>query len=285
MGQQIRMGGVPEHFNFPIHLAKERGDFDAIGVDLQWKDCSGGTGQMTRALRENELDVVVALTEGVVLDIINNNSSRIISGYVKTPLIWGVHTAVTNELTDMSDIFEKVHAISRFGSGSHLMAIVHANSQGESLNTERFKVINDLPGAIDSLNRHETDVFYWEKYTTKPFVDSGRLKRIGEYITPWPCFVIAASDRVLQDHPEKMDQFLDVINESCGRFMEDPDVIQLTAKRYGLDPRDVEKWYHKTEWAINSWVSDKMINSVVYHLRIAEIISEDQKVPELIWKR
>ena len=35
---KIRLGGVPEHFNLPIHLAKERGVFSSRGVDLEWTD-------------------------------------------------------------------------------------------------------------------------------------------------------------------------------------------------------------------------------------------------------
>ena len=42
----IRVGGVPEHFNYPWHLAKERGLFRS-GTDelsVEWRDCKGGTG-------------------------------------------------------------------------------------------------------------------------------------------------------------------------------------------------------------------------------------------------
>lgn len=35
---QIRIGGVPEHFNLPWHLAIEDGAFKEAGIDLQWQD-------------------------------------------------------------------------------------------------------------------------------------------------------------------------------------------------------------------------------------------------------
>ena len=32
----IRLGGVPEHFNLPIHLAIEKGKFEEKGINLEW---------------------------------------------------------------------------------------------------------------------------------------------------------------------------------------------------------------------------------------------------------
>ena len=281
----IRIGGVPEHFNLPIHLAKENGSFSKSGINLEWTDFPGGTGQMTKALREDEIDICILLTEGMIADIIKGNPSKIISEYVITPLTWGIHTGIENPIQPQDSIFDKQHAISRFGSGSHLISIVNANSKGKTMKEDQFTVINDLDGALASLNALETDIFYWEKYTTKPYVDSGQIRRIGEYLTPWPCFVIAASDKVLAQHPEAIDEMLDIIQASCHHFMQDESLIPLVSERYDQKLNDIERWYHSTEWAPDSWVSDKMLKSVIFHLEAAKIISEDQAIPELIWKR
>jgi len=282
---KIRIGGVPEHFNLPIHLAKEQGAFSSRGIELEWTDFGGGTGQMTKAMREDEVDVCILLTEGVVADIINGNQAKIISEYVLTPLTWGVHTGIDNPLSDYREIYDKQYAISRFGSGSHLMAIVDAESAGHKLNKEQFTVVKNIDGAMPSLAANETDVFYWEKYTTKPYVDSGKLKRIGEYRTPWPCFVIAARDEILEKYPEQIIRMLRIIHDQCDQFMENRDAIAIAANRYGLQMKDCERWFNSTEWALHGWVSDKMIENVLYHLRTAEIIDENQEIPELIWKR
>ena len=282
---KIRLGGVPEHFNLPIHLAKERGVFSSRGVDLEWTDFGGGTGQMTKALRENEVDACILLTEGIITDIIKGNPSKIISEYVTTPLTWGIHTGVNNPIINYRDIFDKNYAISRFGSGSHLMAIVDAESKGDKLNKEQFTIIKDINGALPSLDREETDVFYWEKYTTKPFVDSGQLRRIGEYNTPWPCFVIAATDKILKEQPDSIIRMLRTIHDECDKFMHDDTIVKMVSERYDQKIKDVERWYNSTEWAIHGWVSEKMMKSVIYHLQQAEIISQDEKIPDLVWKR
>jgi len=281
----IRIGGVPEHFNLPIHLAKERNLFETRGVQIEWTTFKGGTGQMTQALREGAVDMCILLTEGIINDIVKGNPAKIISEYVTTPLTWGVHTGAKNKLDNYRDIYDKKYAISRFGSGSHLMAIVDANSHGLDLKKEQFKVIKNLDGALDSLTNLESDVFYWEKYTTKPWVDAGQLRRLGEYKTPWPCFVIAATDDILKREPENVIRVLRTIHDACDAFMQDEEAIPLVSKRFDQKLKDVERWYHSTSWAIHGWVSDKMLKSVTYHLRAADIIGEAEIVPELIWRR
>lgn len=285
MSNTIRLGGVPEHFNLPIHMAIENKEFESRGVKIDWTTFKGGTGQMTAALRNDEVDACILLTEGIITDIVNGNPCKIISVYVTTPLIWGVHTGQTNSLENYKNVYDKTYGISRFGSGSHLMAIVDAKSQGVNLRKDQFKIIKNLEGALSALEQNEVDVFYWEKFTTKPFVDSGQLRRLGEYLTPWPCFVIAASDKVLKEQPENVIRMLRTIHDSCDNFMQNENAIDLVSKVHKLEKKDVETWFHCTEWAMHGWVSNKMINNTIFHLKAAEIIGNKQEIPQLIWHR
>ena len=283
---KIRIGGVPEHFNLPIHLANENGLFEKEGIEIVWKDYYGGTGEMTSALRDNDIDVATILTEGIICDIVNGNPSKIISEYVVTPLCWGIHTSVNNPITEYSQIYDKQYAVSRNGSGSHLMAQIDANGKGLSIESNQFEIIKNLDGALVSLANLETDVFYWEKFTTKPYVDSGLLKRIGEFPTPWPSFMIAATDNIINSESKAIIKLLNVIHSSCEKFMKSStEVIPIVADRYKLQITDSENWFHRTEWALNGWVSDKMLESVVYNLKLAKILDQNQNIPELIWRR
>src|SRR6185503_12780182 len=65
----LRIGGVPEHFNLPWHLALDEGAARAAGVDVQWQDFPDGSGAMAHALREQRLDAAMLLTEGAVAGI------------------------------------------------------------------------------------------------------------------------------------------------------------------------------------------------------------------------
>jgi hypothetical protein len=125
MKKLVRVGGVPEHFNLAWHLAYENGLFSKEGIDIQWQDVPGGTGAMCKALRDGDLDIAITLTEGIVADIMAGNPSRIIQFYVNSPLRWGIYTGINSGITSLDQINGKKYAISRYRSGSHLMAFVN----------------------------------------------------------------------------------------------------------------------------------------------------------------
>lgn len=283
--RKIRIGGVPEHFNLPIQLAIEKGLFLNQQIEVEWIDFPGGTGYMTQALRDNECDLCILLTEGIVTDILNGNPSKIVSGYVKTSLIWGIHTQANNPLNDDNQIFDKKFAISRLGSGSHLMPIVNALHRDQSIDNSQFVSIKNIEGAIDSLGKNETEIFYWEKFTTKPYLESGKMKRIGEFISPWPCFVIAATNEVIDTDPQLVSSILKIIQKSSADFMKSEDALDLVKERFNIKTKDAERWYHSTEWATDGWVSNKMLEGVLYTLKEAKIVSKESTLSNVIWKR
>ena len=269
---KIRVGGVPEHFNLPWHLAMENGLFEKEGIEIEWTVFKGGTGQMTKALRDNEIDVCILLTEGIISDIVNGNPSKLIGKYLNTPLIWGVYTGINNTVNHYGEIYDKKYAISRFGSGSHLMPIVDANAKKIRLEKPQFNIIKNLEGALDSLAKLETDAFYWEKYTTKPFVDNGTLKHLGDYVTPWPCFMIAATNNILEKEKNAIDKMLKVIYFTTKQFMTSPSSLQEVSERYNQKLEDVEAWFHATEWSVNNQISDKLLKNVLHTLNFSGII-------------
>ncbi len=273
--ETLRIGGVPEHFNLPWHLGLENGIFEGEGLQIEWTTFSGGTGQMTQALRRKEVDVCVVLTEGIVADIVNGNPSKIISKYLNTPLIWGVFSGSENVINYYGEIYDKNYAISRFGSGSHLMPIVDALFKGKKIKQDQFKIINNLDGALASLAKNETAVFYWEKYTAKPYVDQGKLKCLGEFVTPWPCFVLAATDEVIANKPEALSKMLKTLFFINKQFMTAIGSIDQVSERYKQELDDVQNWFYSTEWSTNDEISLKSLENVIYTLKRSGIIKGD----------
>jgi len=185
--RQITIGGVPEHFNLAWYLTLKNGEYKRKGINLRWKDYHGGTGQMNKALRDKEIDLAVILTEGIIKDIIDGNKSKIVQTFVQSPLIWGIHVASRSNYNTIEDIKGTKAAISRYGSGSHLMAYINAQNNNWDLKTDlKFEVIKDLDGAVEGLTNGKADYFLWEKFTTKPIVDNGVFNCIGYCPTPWP---------------------------------------------------------------------------------------------------
>ena len=62
----LRVGVVPEHFSTPFQIGFENRIFQKHNVVVDVIEHPRGTGSMCKDLRENNLDVAIALTEGLV---------------------------------------------------------------------------------------------------------------------------------------------------------------------------------------------------------------------------
>jgi sulfonate transport system substrate-binding protein len=245
----IDIGGVPEHFNLPWHLAIEKGACERHGVAIRWRDYPGGSGAMARALREGEVDAALLLTEGAVAGIAEGGGYRILARYVDTPLIWGIHVPAASSFDSIESLRGSRHAISRRGSGSHLMAVVHAQRRGWPLESLELVVVGHLDGAIEAFERGAADVFFWEKFMTKPLVDAGRFRRVGEFSAPWPAFVLCVADRVSGERRAALERALTAVLEEARALRVRGDAAALIAQRYGLRAPDVVEWLAATRWS------------------------------------
>lgn len=271
---EVKIGGVPEHFNLPWHLSMENGMFSEEDFRVSWQDFPGGTGAMRKALREGAVDIAIVLTEGIVADIVQGNPSKIVQQYVKSPLIWGIHTAVDAPFQNANELKGKKYAISRYGSGSHIMTFIDAKNRAWNPKDQQFELVGNLEGALKSLKAGESDAWLWEKFTTKPYVDTKEIKRIGECITPWPCFVMVVRDELLENHSNFVRRIMNIIQRSCRQFMRNPNAPNLVGWRYNLELNDAQNWFHQTEWATTNRVSKKMLMNVMHTLKSVGVIEE-----------
>lgn len=249
MSKTVRIAGVPEHFNLPWHLCIENGEFDEVDIDLQWTDVPEGTGKMCQLLREGETDMAVILTEGIVKDIAGGNESSIVQVYVQSPLIWGIHVDAKSDYQQLSDLENKKVAISRMGSGSHLMAIVNVQNQNWNTQKLQFEIVNTIDGAVDALSNGTADYFMWERFMTKPLVDNGTFRRIADCPTPWPCFVIAVRNEFLKNNKHIVDQILEIINNTTTEFKYIPSIDRTLASKYNQKLEDIQEWLKLTRWS------------------------------------
>lgn len=272
--KRVNIGGVPEHFNLAWYLTLKDGAYKREGINLRWQDYPGGTGDMCQALRDQSIDMAVILTEGIVKDIIEGNPSTIVQTFVKSPLVWGIHVANDSKYKSIKELKGKKAAISRYGSGSHLMAYINAQNHEWNLNKDlKFEVINNLEGAVEGLTNASADYFMWEKFTTKPLVDSGTFRRIGNCPTPWPCFVIAVRNDFLKEHIEDVKIILNIINNTTLEFKDIPSIDKTIANRYNQKLEDVQEWLSITEWS-QSNMNPKTLENVQQKLLDLDIITQ-----------
>ena len=272
-----KVGGVPEHFNMPWHVAIEHNYFTQRGLEIAWQDYPGGTGAMMQDVREGTLDVAVALTEGVVAEIIKNRSCRIVQYFVTSPLRWGIHVAASAPYQDVPALANRRFAISRRGSGSHLMTYVLAQQRGWAADRLIFETVDNIDGARQALASGVADGFLWEQSTTQPFVDNGEFRRVGVLPTPWPCFVVAVRSSRLED--KRLPDLLAVLHRATIALVDHPRACERIAQRYQLPLAEVESWWKHTAWATHQRIERNELIKVVRTLYELSIVT-DQPAPE-----
>jgi ABC-type nitrate/sulfonate/bicarbonate transport system substrate-binding protein len=285
MVQALRIGGVPEHFNLPWRLASAAGAFAAAGVAVDWREYAGGTGELTAALRDGELDLALVLTEGAVLDVLQHDSNRLVKVWVASPLVWGIHVAASGDIARIGDIRGRRVAISRYGSGSHLIPIVDAAARGWDTMAMSFVVVDTLDGARDALATGRADVFFWERHMTQPLVDRGEFRRVGEREVPWPAFVVSGRREVLERRPADVRSALDIAAHQARKLSRRRSAAALITDSFGIRENDVQQWLAQVKWATGYRCPRAALGRAVAALQLQGMVPAGPVAIDRLWHR
>lgn len=280
--KSLRITGVPEHFNYPWKKVIARQPFLSKGIKLEWIDESRGSGQMNLALRENQTELALILTESFLKDFEAGNPSKMIGFHVNLSLIWGIHISGGSIENSLDELKKNDFLISRMGSGSQLMAFVLAERENWDTQDINFKIVDNLPGALEHMNPAHPEMFLWEKFTTKPWVDSGEMKRIGEVPSPWPCFVVIASNAALKEFGDIIFQLRDLVYLEALKLKSSKSTISEISQAYELNEEDVELWFSETDWATKPVVSKKELIRFMVKMVELGILKSIQKPEDFL---
>ena len=201
--------------------------------------------------------------------------------YVESPLIWGVHVAANSKYQSLSDLKNTKIAISRYGSGSHLMAYVNAQNENWNTETLQFEIVNTIDGAVEALTNGTADYFMWEHFMTKPLVDRGVFRRLTNCPTPWPCFVIAIRNEFLENNPQTIARILEIINTTTIEFKDIPSIDRTLASKYHQKIEDIQEWLSFTHWSQKP-LEEKVLNKIQNQLFDLKIIDKKGTFAELV---
>lgn len=265
---------------------------------------------MVKGLSSKDLDVAIALTEGLISAIAKGNTDfTIIGTYVDAPLTWAISAGQGSPHSSVDSLLNATIGISRLGSGSHIMSYVLADQMGwlksnstpaaaptagamtaaEDEEVFKFAVLKDFKGLRDGVNSQAADAFMWEQFTTKPFHDTREVKRIGQITTPWPAFLIAVRTELLQQEAETVKRLMVAITESCALFMRERESgasVDYVARTYHQKEEDVRAWFSTVRYADDcSHVSREVLSNCVGTLIKARVLEGEFPAERLVDQR
>jgi len=163
------------------------------------------------------------------------------------------------------------------------MSIVDAADRGWDTSSPKFEIVGGLEGARKAFAAGEAEVFFWEKATTDPYVQSGEFRLVGIRKTIWPAFVICVHEKVLAAHGEKLRTMFEVLIRHCKQLVSDQDAVKRIAKRYELDPHETEMWFSSTVWDESFAMPNRALPLVIQYLNRLEIVTAPTAMPEDVW--
>ncbi len=279
--ETIRIGIVPEHYNAPIHQGIINGVFSKAGIDLKVTICQLGTGEMVKKLRANELDVIIALTEGLLYDLsLGNANYKISSLYTQSPLTWAVSTAPKSVINTLEDLDGGKFGISAQGSGSQIMCYKLEKEEFYEKPIS-FVKLGNFQALIDGIRKGFANAFLWEKYTTSPLYAKKELKYVGEITADWPAFMIAVRKEVLEKH--KLIKFLhQKIYDVANTFVERADADFFISNKYNLSMQAATEWLERLEYAKNQEIPFDKIKNCYLFLKEKKLIDKKISLDDLL---
>jgi len=238
---------------------------------------------MTAALKENNIDVAIGLTEGFVADLgktaakKERSTYKLVGTYVESPLCWAISVGAKSSINDVTDLKGKRVGVSRIGSGSYVMSYVLADQHGWlSSSKSPFEVVplGDFAALRNGVNQGDrADFFMWEHFTTKKYYDNGELKRIGEIYTPWPSWMIAARDA----KDERLEVMAEKINQGVTWFREQRhEAIDHITGTMEYSEADTTSWLQTVDFSKNvRGVDPTVIDSTIQVLQKAGVLDEN----------
>lgn len=241
---------------------------------------------MLQALAAEQIDVAFLLTESALLARSKGIPIEIVSVFVESPLLWGVFTGARGKIESLEQ--GQTYAISRFNSGSHLMAIMEAEMRGKKIEEKDWRLVSDLEGARRALADGEADLFFWEKWTTSPLVESGEFRMISVFPSPWPAFVLCARSAFMEDsgiRKKLKDDYQSVCSLAADLKMRNADSVREIAEFYGISNDKISEWLAHVSWNSGKAKTGESIYAAEKKLIEAGIISPEIPYQEFSFRR
>ncbi|EEY21546.1 conserved hypothetical protein [Verticillium alfalfae VaMs.102] len=248
----------------PLHFAQQHYGLEATLVPF-----TSGTGHMITAIRGDEIDIGIGLTEGWIAGlgkegVEGDGGYRLVGTYVDTPLCWAISTGSSRpEIASVSSLRSKRIGVSRIGSGSQIMGFVLADSRA---------------GSDHAVNKGDADYFMWEHFTSKKYYDSGEIRRVGEIYTPWSSWKIVASTALAAEgalDPRVKDLF-GKLDKGIVHFNENQEeAVRWISTNLDYSEADAREWLKTVKFTAGvEGVKPEVVNNCVDILRKAGVLAE-----------
>ena len=187
-----------------------------------------------------------------------------------------------SDLHGLDQLRGKKYAISRYGSGSHLISYLDTRNRNWPTEELEFVEVGGMEGARQAFKGEQADVFLWEKFTTKPLVDQGEFRILGECIPQFSSFVICVSNKAWESRRDNIEQILTSVLRSSAALLENEECVRIIAQHYRMSELDVAAWLERTRWTTKPDLERSKLDAAIEILKELALVSESISYEDLV---
>lgn len=212
---------------------------------------------MIDAFKAKEIDVGIGLTEGWIVGLSKTTDVakpyHIVGEFTQSPLTWAISTGgMRADIQYAEELKGLKCAISRFGSGSHIMASVLAQHHGwiqcPGLAPFDFVECGPFDRLREAVGSGAADFVMWEHFTSKKYYVTSELKKVGEIQTPWNAWHIAVAGE--KADPRVAEHLLPALAKGIKKFEDSkPEAVDFIARHMPYAREDATAWYETVKFA------------------------------------
>jgi len=112
------------------------------------------------------------------------------------------------------------------------------------------------------------------------------ISRFGR-LTPWPAFVVCASDKAIAERGDAIARLLNQVNKLCRQLAGSPeDTIEQISQRYKLPVDQTTAWFKTLQWSVDWQMDDEKFVSAIEYLQSLGLIEgkHAQRNPAAVWE-
>lgn len=261
--ERIKIGtpGATDFGMLPVILAKDKGLYEAQGIDAEVLHFKGG-GELTAAFASGDLLIgstaVTTSSRGTAMGV----PTTIIAELTRYPRNWGLMTLPSSPLKSIKDLKPGAKlGITRAGSQTHFVGLLIIAEAGLKADDVNFVPLGDPQAMVAAMRSGQIDGMIGYSPVSVALVLKGEAKMLADISDVVPRFsnyVIAANPKFVREQPETVRKILRAIFRATAWMKANPGETQeIMAKMYRLEPPLVKRLY---ESEISNFTDDGQID-------------------------
>ncbi|WDV45484.1 aliphatic sulfonate ABC transporter substrate-binding protein [Clostridiaceae bacterium M8S5] len=242
---KVTLTYVKAPLNVPSIIQRNKGLFDSEfksdNIAVEYSTLTAGPKQ-TEALAAGEIDFLNAVGgTSVILAAANGVNLKVISTFSRCPKAFMI-VSKSNQIASIKDLKGKKVGGPK-GTILHQLLISALDKNDLAKNDVKLMSMG-IPEAMSALENGEIDAALVAGPAAYNSIKSGaKVLTTGEGLID-ATIVVAASDKIIKEHPNAVKKFLKVQNDSIKWILENKEeAIKITAKETGLNKSAVKEMY------------------------------------------